>query len=143
MDGVGGGVASQTDAVMMIPTPDNSMNDDSQESRPYPLSKDSEYRQSNYTPISLENSQMPSSPPRQYVLPPLSSPISTIPTAAPATAAPAIPSWSHSKLSSASVAPSNPFYSSTSAFRASTPPISSSSEQSPVVSPAKRFSSSE
>src|SRR5271169_6597794 len=101
MDGLGGGGARQPDAIMMMPTPDNSMNDDSQESRPNPLSKDSEYHQSNNTPISLENSQMPDSPPRRYVLPPLSSPISTVTTAAAASApaAPVIPSWSPNKPS--------------------------------------------
>jgi hypothetical protein len=88
---------------------------------------------------------MPYSPPRQYVLPPPSSPVSTITAVAvaAATSAPAIPSWSQGKPSPTFPAPSNPFYSSTSAFRASTPPIPSSSEQSPIVSPAKRFSSGE
>ena len=140
MDGIGGGGGgSPSDAVMMLATPDHSMNEDPSPSRPKILSKDPESQQSNNTPISLENSQLPnpsqspsqSSPPRPYVLPPLSSPISVAPP----------PSWSQTRSPTAVAAPSNPFYSA--AFRASTPPISSSSEQSPIVSPAKRFSTGE
>jgi hypothetical protein len=139
MDGIGGGGGgSPSDAVMMIPTPDHSMNEDPSSSRPKVLSKDPESQQLNNTPISLENTQLPhpsqspsqSSPPRPYVLPPLSSPISAAPP----------PSWPQTRSPTAA-APSNPFYSA--AFRASTPPISSPLEQSPIVSPAKRFSSGE
>jgi hypothetical protein len=149
MDGIGdaggGSGASPSDAVMMIPTPDNSMVEDPPESRPKPLSNDQEsLRQDDppipfNTPVSLQNTQLPQSqspaPSRQNMLPPLpplSSP-SSLPSSTLA------PSWSQTR--SPTSAPSNPFYSS--AYRSSTPPIPSSAEQSPIISPAKRFSSGE
>lgn len=151
MDGIGGdasggGGASPSDAVMMIPTPNNSMVEDTPESRPKPLSSDQEPSQQENppipfnTPVSLESTQIPrpQSPPppsRQNMLPPLP-PLSPPYSALPNTLA---PSWSQTR--SPTSAPSNPFY--TSAYRSSTPPIPSSSEQSPLVSPAKRFSSGE
>lgn len=150
MDGIGGNAgggsgASPSDAVMMIPTPDNSMVEDPPESRPKPLSNDQESSRQDHppipfnTPVSLENTQLPqsqSSPPsRQNMLPPLP-PLSSPSSVPPSTLA---PSWSQTR--SPTSAPSNPFY--TSAYRSSTPPIPSSAEQSPIISPAKRFSSGE
>ena len=145
MDGIGGGVdaGSRNDAVMMIPTPDNSMTEDAYESRRKPSSTDPEASQSNNppnnTPISLESTQVSlhhSPKLTQYnALPHLPSSISSSAPSVPASA----PSWSQTR--SPVSQPSNPFYSST--YRSSTPPIPSSSEQSPVVSPAKRFSSGE
>jgi hypothetical protein len=148
MDGIGGdagggGGTSPSDAVMIMPTPDNSMVQDPPESRPKPLSNDQELSQQDnppipfHTPISLENTQLsqPQSPPRQNMLPPLP-PLSLPSSVPPNTLA---PSWSQTR--SPTSTPSNPFYTST--YRSSTPPMPSSSEQSPIISPAKRFSSGE
>jgi hypothetical protein len=177
MDGIGvdgGGVAASggtdihglpSDAVLMIPTPDNSMTDDAYESRPKPISADRDSIHVTNMPLSPENSQLPpihssqpsthlsqsSQPPLtqsqsssaafasrqpQNMLPPLQ------PLSLSSSANPAHPSssWSQTRSPTAT-APSNPFY--TSAYRSSTPPIPSSSEQSPIISPAKRFSSGE
>ena len=151
MDGIGGdagggGGGSPSDAVMIIRTPDNSMVEDVPESRPKSLSSDQEPSQRDNppipfnTPVSLENTQRPppQSPPppsRQSMLPPLP-PLSS-PSSVPQNTSAS--SWSQTR--SPTSAPSNPFYTST--YRSSTPPMPSSSEQSPIISPAKRFSTGE
>jgi hypothetical protein len=80
-------------------------------------------------------------PPRQTL-----SRVSNPPPSAPSLASPA-PSSQHNSSSawsqtrSPTSAPSNPFY--TAPYRPSTPPVASSAEQSPIISPAKRFSTGE
>jgi hypothetical protein len=154
MDGrIGGGGSGNptSDAVTMLPTPDHSMIDDASNSRPSILSNDVDSIQFN-KPSSALKSQLPplqssqlssmhlsqSSPPpsSQLRLPPLPplSPLSP-PTY---TSYNAPSSLSQTKSPSA---PLNPFYPPIN--RASTPPMSSPAEDSPIVSPAKRFSSGE
>lgn len=161
-----------SDAVVMIPTPDNSMTDDAYESRPKLIAADRDSFQNTNIPLSPENSQLrpplhqsqssphlsqtSSPPPPQQQPQPLSQPLSAAsasrqqqimlpplqPSSSPSsgTLAYASSSWSQTR-SPTSAPPSNPFY--TSPYRSSTPPIPSSSEQSPIISPAKRFSSGE
>ena len=141
------------DAVMILPNPDHSMTDDVSLARPKHLSTDSNSPDSKANvpflepssqittlqpPQSTHLSQHSPSSTQQHqrfnVLPPLSPPASASPF-------PSLqPSWSQT-TSPTSSAPSNPFYSAV--YRPSTPPMPSSAEQSPIVSPAKRFSSGE
>ena len=162
MDGIGGGGASPhkirahspSDAVMMQSTPSHSVYEDPSISRPQTLSHDSDSLQPHSQQQSSENSQLTSSqslhvsqsqsissssslgqqqhhsqPPAYPSLPPISPSSAHLPA----------PAWTQAK--SPTSAPSNPFYST--AYRSATPPLSSSAEQSPLVSPAKRFSSGE
>lgn len=154
----------------MIPTPDqslqNSMVDDDysqHKSSRHPTKADNDddddelihrihRNQKSGLPPSPENSQLPSqsSPPPQSATdnpsspppPPLSSKINTLllPSLHPSSPPPAQASWSQTKSPPSG---SNPFYTSQHQYRSSTPPIPSSAEQSPLISPAKRFSTGE
>jgi hypothetical protein len=102
-------------------------------------------------PPSPENSQLPSqSPPPQSTTDQLSSSspprsasskINTLlPSLHPSSPPPAQAAWTQTKSPPSG---SNPFYTSQHSYRSSTPPIPSSAEQSPLISPAKRFSTGE
>ena len=154
MDGIGGGGGgNQSDAVTVMPTPDNSIGEDVSYSRTNSQSDNTDTIQFN-TPLSNESSQLPPLQSSQS-LPHLSQSMSpppsnqqrlpSLPALPPLSpshyVAPQNPNTSWSQMRSPTSAPSNPFYSST--YRSSTPPLPSSAEESPLVSPAKRFSSGE
>jgi len=151
--GGGGGEEEETgDAVMrnMIPTPDQSLQN-SESSRPH-IKTDIDDSIHPHTqqlnklldtlPLSPpENSQLPSqSPPH---IPESQSKMNTLlPSFNPSSPTPHHGgSWSQTVKSPTSG--SNPFYTSQHSYRSSTPPIPSSAEQSPLISPAKRFSTGE
>ena len=159
VDGLGGREGEAGDAVMrnMIPTPDqslqNSMVDDTQpeSSRPH-IKNDTDdlihrhpqqLNKLNETlPLSPENSQLPSQSPPQITesqSPPTSNMNTLLPSLHPSSPLPH-GTWTQAKSPSSG---SNPFYTSQHSYRSSTPPIPSSAEQSPLISPAKRFSTGE
>jgi Whi5 like len=143
---------------MMLSSPSHSMRDDSSISRPTMPLGDYEASRRN-VPISQEHSQPPRPPfpsPSQHLAQqPLQSPSvreshhrhhvssPTLPSLPPISSSPnhpPPPSWTRNKSPPTPVPP-NPF--SSTAYRSSTPPMWSSAEQSPLVSPAKRFSTGE
>jgi len=166
MDGTGalGGATNEADdAVTVMPTPDNSMSQDSSYSRPeilddspdtvvHPATPLSKQKNSLLPPPTLQSSQS-SSRPSQPMSPPPSNqhrlpPLPTLPPLSPPhyiASQNQNASWSQVRSpTTSSSAPSNPFYSSSSTtYRSTTPPLPSSAEDSPLVSPAKRFSSGE
>ena len=137
-----------------MPTPDNSMSQDSSYSRPNSLEDSADAVQSITPQLSKENSLLPplqSSQSLPHLARPMSPPPSNQqrlpslpalpPLSPPHYVAPQNQTTSWSQMRSPTSAPSNPFYSNT--YRSSTPPLPSSAEESPLVSPAKRFSSGE
>jgi hypothetical protein len=119
----------------VLPTPDNSVPRDSEDSRPS-------------DPVSTEPPDQPmtnsasSPPPSQPTKQPPLQPPQSPPTANQSTS-PHLPSPLQKTTPSTptkSAPATNPFYHS---YRPTTPPIASSAEASPLVSPAKRFSSGE
>ena len=145
----GGGLrsgAGAADAVMIRPpdqSPQNSLADDSRTalSHTKPVHDESTHHemQDETIPISPENSPLPSqsslrittesSTPKRNAL---------LPSLHPSSPRPG--SWMQTKSPTSG---SNPFYTSQPSYRSSTPPIPSSAEQSPLISPAKRFSTGE
>jgi Whi5 like len=124
-----------TDAMMnVLPTPDNSIPRDSEDSRSsdpvsteppdQPMTNSASPPPSK--PAELPPSQPPQSPPaaNQSTSPHLPSPLQNTTPSTPTKSPPATNPWYHS-------------------YRPTTPPIASSAEASPLVSPAKRFSSGE
>jgi hypothetical protein len=146
---------SPSDAVMMLSTHDRTVSEESRISRPLPtVSHDidsTQYKLHSESPdnnsqshssqsLHLTESQSSASslaqPPHSTVQPPSTQ--QPLPPLSPVSPhGPPLPAWTQTK----SPLPSNPFYSH--AYRSATPPMTSSAEQSPLVSPAKRFSSGE
>ena len=146
--------ASPSDAVIKLPTPDRAGTTDISNSRPPSFSTEYDPTKHKIHSQSPDNSQSRSSQSlhpsesqsstssiaqhQHFIPPPSSQPL--LPPISPSSAyQPPPPQWAQTK--SPTSAPSNPFYSH--AYRSATPPLTSSAEQSPLVSPAKRFSSGE
>jgi len=151
--------AGSRDANNLIPTPDQSLQnsmvvDDSQQNDDNPSRPQNNDKlipppkpQMQTLPLSPENSQLPSQspPPQLSSSPPTSNPNTLLPSFHLGSPPPAQQhaSWTHTKSPPSG---SNPFFTSSQhphSYRSSTPPIPSSAEQSPLISPAKRFSTGE